>query len=51
MEQISVDIFVEMNSNYAAVLEQHTHILMQLIYDFLREKNKTVADFAKASFG
>ncbi|XP_017471044.1 PREDICTED: Fanconi anemia group D2 protein isoform X2 [Rhagoletis zephyria] len=51
LEHITVDIFIEMKSDYAAVLEQHTAILMQLMYDFLREKNKIVAEFAKASYG
>ncbi|XP_053945249.1 Fanconi anemia group D2 protein homolog [Anastrepha ludens] len=51
LEHIAADIFIEMKSNYAAVLEQHTSILMELMHDFLREKNKIVADFAKASYG
>ncbi|XP_067618049.1 Fanconi anemia group D2 protein homolog isoform X2 [Eurosta solidaginis] len=51
LEHITVDIFIEMKSNYAAVLEQHTPTLMQLMYDFLREKNKIVGNFAKASYG
>ncbi|XP_054081207.1 Fanconi anemia group D2 protein homolog isoform X3 [Zeugodacus cucurbitae] len=51
LEHITVDIFVEMKSNYTTILEQHTHILMELILDFLREKNNVVRGFAIASFG
>ncbi|XP_014088001.2 Fanconi anemia group D2 protein homolog [Bactrocera oleae] len=51
LEHITVDVFVEMKSNYAAILEQHTHTLMELMHDFLREKHNVVKGFAIASFG
>lgn len=40
-----------MKSNYAAILEQHTHTLIELMHDFLREKNNVVRGFAISSFG
>ncbi|XP_019844495.2 Fanconi anemia group D2 protein isoform X2 [Bactrocera dorsalis] len=51
LEHITVDIFAEMKSNYAAILEQHTHTLMELMYDFLRENHNVVRGFAISSFG
>ncbi|KAH8311710.1 hypothetical protein KR044_007645 [Drosophila immigrans] len=50
LEHITVEILDEVKSNYAHILEMHISILMHILHDFVREKNRIVADFSKAAY-
>ncbi|KAH8381489.1 hypothetical protein KR093_006396 [Drosophila rubida] len=50
LEHITVQILDEVKTQYAHILEQHISILMHILNDFVREKNRVVADFAKSAF-
>ncbi|XP_073815806.1 fancd2 isoform X2 [Musca autumnalis] len=51
IRQISTSVVQEIRNKYAPMLENHWHILMQIINGFLRDKHKSVVDFARASCG
>ncbi|EDV43092.1 uncharacterized protein Dana_GF18312 [Drosophila ananassae] len=50
IEHITVNILEEVKFHYSHVLEQHISTLMNILHDFMREKNKIVSDFAKSSY-
>ncbi|XP_017017550.1 Fanconi anemia group D2 protein homolog [Drosophila kikkawai] len=50
LEHITVSILEEVKLHYKHILEQHISTLMHILHDFMREKNRTVSDFAKTSY-
>ncbi|XP_017003443.2 Fanconi anemia group D2 protein homolog [Drosophila takahashii] len=50
LEHITVNILEEVRLHYRHILEQHISPLMNILHDFMREKNRTVSDFAKSSY-
>ncbi|KAH8247136.1 hypothetical protein KR032_010698 [Drosophila birchii] len=50
LEHITVNILEEVKLHYKHILEQHISTLMHILHDFMREKNRTVSDFAKSSY-
>ncbi|XP_064549377.1 Fanconi anemia group D2 protein homolog [Drosophila montana] len=50
LEHITVNILDEIKTHFPHILEQHIGTLMHLLHDFMREKNRIVADFAKAAY-
>jgi len=50
LEHITVTILEEVKLHYRHILEQHISTLMNILHDFMREKNRTVSDFAKGSY-
>ncbi|KAH8292041.1 hypothetical protein KR054_003960 [Drosophila jambulina] len=50
LEHITVSILEEVKLHYKHILEQHISTLMHILHDFMREKNRTVSDFAKSSY-
>lgn len=50
LEHITVNILDDIKINYSHILEKHINTLMHLLHDFMREKNRIVADFAKAAY-
>ncbi|EDV48341.1 Fanconi anemia group D2 protein [Drosophila erecta] len=50
LEHITVSILEEIRLHYRHILEQHITTLMNILHDFMREKNRTVSDFAKSSY-
>ncbi|XP_017048859.1 Fanconi anemia group D2 protein [Drosophila ficusphila] len=50
LEHITVGILEEVKLHYKHILEQHISTLMNILHDFMREKNRTVSDFAKSSY-
>ncbi|XP_037821987.1 Fanconi anemia group D2 protein [Lucilia sericata] len=51
IKQLSTSIVQEIRNKYSPMLEQHWHILMQIINLYLRDKHKTVVDFARSCCG
>ncbi|XP_065371634.1 Fanconi anemia group D2 protein homolog [Calliphora vicina] len=51
IKQLSTSIIQEIRNKYAPILEQHWHILMQIINLYLRDKHKSVVDFARTCCG
>jgi len=45
-----VSILEEIRQHYRHILEQHITTLMNILHDFMREKNRIVSDFAKSSY-
>ncbi|KAH8382936.1 hypothetical protein KR009_005875 [Drosophila setifemur] len=50
LEHITVNILEEVKLHYSHVLEQHISLLMHILHDFMREKNRIVSEFAKSSY-
>uniref|UniRef100_A0A6P4EZY6 Fanconi anemia group D2 protein n=1 Tax=Drosophila rhopaloa TaxID=1041015 RepID=A0A6P4EZY6_DRORH len=50
LEHITVSILEEVKLHYKHILEQHINTLMNILHDFMREKHRTVSDFAKSSY-
>lgn len=50
LEHITVSILEEIRQHYRHILEQHITTLMNILHDFMREKNRIVSDFAKSSY-
>ncbi|XP_017119014.1 Fanconi anemia group D2 protein [Drosophila elegans] len=50
LEHFTVSILEEVKLHYRHILEQHISTLMNILHDFMREKNRTVSDFAKSSY-
>ncbi|KAM7362212.1 fancd2 [Cochliomyia hominivorax] len=51
IRQLSTSIVQEIRNKYSPILEEHWHILMQLINLYLRDKHKIVVDFARTCCG
>uniref|UniRef100_A0A1I8ML88 Fanconi anemia group D2 protein n=1 Tax=Musca domestica TaxID=7370 RepID=A0A1I8ML88_MUSDO len=51
VRHLSTSVVQDIRNRYAPVLEYHWHILMQIINGFLRDKHKSVVDFARISCG
>ncbi|XP_017074591.2 Fanconi anemia group D2 protein [Drosophila eugracilis] len=50
LEHITVGILEDIKMHYKHILEQHITTLMNILHDFMREKNRIVSDFAKSSY-
>ncbi|XP_060649460.1 LOW QUALITY PROTEIN: Fanconi anemia group D2 protein [Drosophila nasuta] len=50
LEHLTVEILDEVKEHYAHILELHISVLMHILHDFVREKNRIVSDFAKGSY-
>ncbi|XP_037944134.1 uncharacterized protein LOC119676939 [Teleopsis dalmanni] len=50
LEHITVEIIFDICDKYGVALEKLTNILMQILHNFLKEKHKSVVNFARASY-
>ncbi|KAM8706214.1 hypothetical protein ACLKA7_010484 [Drosophila subpalustris] len=50
LEHMTVEILDEARTYFSHVLEQHIQVLMHILHDFVREKNRIVAEFAKSAY-
>ncbi|EDV91108.1 Fanconi anemia group D2 protein [Drosophila grimshawi] len=50
LEHITVEILEDIKTHFPHILEQHIGTLMHILHDFMREKHRIVADFAKTSY-
>ncbi|XP_055851494.1 Fanconi anemia group D2 protein homolog [Episyrphus balteatus] len=50
LEHITIDILTVTKDKYAPILGQLINIFLQILHDFLKEKNKLISDFARNSY-